>query len=342
MKAETMRLPLSYAQQRLWFLHRLEGPSATYNLPTALRLEGDLNTATLETALGDVVTRHESLRTVFPEQDGVPFQYILPIAEVRAALITESITEAMLPECLAKAAATAFDLTQELPLRAWLFELTPQRHVLLLLLHHIAGDGWSIGPLVRDLAQAYAARARGEAPVWDELPVQYADYTLWHRDLLGEENDPESLLTQQLAFWREALAGAPEELNLPTDHRRPAVPSYRGAVVPVQLEAGLHRRLLELARASGASLFMVLQAGLAARRSRLGAGEDITLGTPIAGRTERALEDLVGLCLNTLVLRTDVSWAPSFRELIRRVRAFDLEAYDRQDVPFEKLVEELQ
>src|SRR4029077_14997069 len=157
------------------------------------------------------------------------------------------------------AAATGIDLSRELPLRAWLFRLEPQRQVVLVVLHHIAGDGWSMGPLARDLARAYAARSRGEAPAWAELPIQYADYTLWQRELLGQESDPESLLAQQLGFWRRALAEVPEELNLPGPRPRPPVASYRGASVGMHLEAGLHRRLIELARAGGGSLFMVLQ-----------------------------------------------------------------------------------
>ena len=218
-------------------------------------------------------------------------------------------------------------------MRAWLFRVAPRCHVLLLLLHHIAGDGWSLGPLGRELAQAYAARCRGEPSAFTALPVQYADYTLWQRELLGEEDDPESVLARQLSFWRRALAGAPEELNLPAERPRPALASYRGGTVPVRVEAALHRGLLELAQANGASLFMVLQAGLAALLSRLGAGEDIPIGSPVAGRGERALEALIGFFVNTLVLRTDVSGNPSFRALIGRVPAFDLEAMATRTCP---------
>ncbi|MDQ1740477.1 MAG: hypothetical protein QOE53_2129, partial [Pseudonocardiales bacterium] len=336
------RLPLSPAQARVWFLHRMEGASATYNIPLALRLDGELDTQALEVALADVAARHESLRTVFPEQDGIPHQHILPFEQARPPLRLDAIREADLAAHLAEAAAEPFALTHETPLRARLFRLAPRRHVLLLLLHHIAGDGWSLQPLTRDLAQAYAARRAGTAPAWPELDVQYADYTLWQRDLLGAENDPDSLLARQLAFWRSALAGAPEELSLPTDRARPPLASYRGGSVTLRLDAELHRRLLALARSSGASLFMLLQAGLAALLCRLGAGTDIPLGTPIAGRTEPALEGLVGFFVNTLVLRTDLSGDPSFHELLARVRHGALTAYAHQEVPFERVVEALQ
>ncbi|HKA42238.1 MAG TPA: amino acid adenylation domain-containing protein [Burkholderiales bacterium] len=335
-------LPLSAAQARLWFLHRMEGPSATYNIPIALRLQGPLDATALERALQDVVARHESLRTVFPEQDGVPFQHILTPEEARSALIVEAITETALQQRLAEVATTGIDLAREIPIRAWLFQIEPQCHVLLLLLHHVAADGWSVAPLTRDLSYAYTARSRSEVPAFTELSVQYADYTLWQRRLLGEESDPKSLSAKQVRFWRAALAGLPDELNLPVDRSRPSIASYRGGAVPVHLHPRLHGQLLKLAQASGASLFMVLQAGLAALLSRLGAGEDIPIGSPIAGRGELAVEDLVGLFINTLVLRTNLSGDPSFQELVARVRAFDLEAYAHQDLPFERIVEDLQ
>ncbi|MFL5336731.1 MAG: condensation domain-containing protein, partial [Geminicoccaceae bacterium] len=336
------RLPLSPAQARLWFLHRMEGASATYNIPLALRLEGDLDVAALTEALADIAARHESLRTVFPEQDGIPHQRILPPEQARPPLRFDTIREADLAAHLAEAATEPFALTRETPLRARLFHLAPQRHVLVLVLHHIAGDGWSLQPLTRDLTQAYAARRGGTAPTWPGLEVQYGDYTLWQRELLGMESDPDSLLARQLAFWRGALAGAPAELSLPTDRPRPPLASYRGGSVTRRFDAELHRRLLALARISGASLFMLLQAGLAALLCRLGGGTDIPLGTPVAGRTEPALEGLVGFFVNTLVLRTDLSGDPSFTTLLGRVREGALAAYAHQEVPFERVVEALQ
>ena len=336
------RVPLSYAQERLWFLYRLEGPSATYNISMALRFQGELNVAAMEAAWADVIERHESLRTIFPEQDGTPFQKILTAEEAPSLLPVEEVAESELKQRVARAAALAIDLTREVPLRVWLFRLSAQDHVLLMVLHHIAGDGWSLGPLARDLSQAYLARSRDAAPRFTGLPVQYADYSLWQREVLGEPGEPESLQGKQLSFWRVVLAGLPEEISLPADRSRPAMPSYRGGVVPVTMEAALHRHLLELARAHGASLFMVLQAGLAALLARMGAGEDIPIGTAVAGRGERSVEEMVGLFVNTLVLRTNVAGDPTFAELVKRARSFDLEAYGNQDLPFERLVEDLQ
>ncbi len=335
------QVPLSYAQRRLWFLDRLEGGRAPYTIPLAVRLRGELDRAALAGALGDLVERHESLRTIFPERLGVARQEILERSAARVGLSVSAVSEAELSAALSSAAGASFDLARELPLRAHLFELGAREHVLLLVLHHIAGDGWSLSPLARDLGRFYRARRDGVAAGLSALPVQYADYTLWQREVLGEEEDAGSVIGRQLAFWRRHLDGLPDQIELPFDHARPAVSSYRGGSVPLVLPAGLHGRLLELARESGASLFMVLQAGLAALLSRLGAGDDIAIGSPIAGRTDGALDDLVGFFVNTLVLRTDTSGHPSLRALIGRVRASNLAAYGHQELPFERLVEVL-
>ncbi|KJK59171.1 non-ribosomal peptide synthetase, partial [Saccharothrix sp. ST-888] len=333
------RIPLSFAQRRLWFLHRMDGPGATYNMPLALSLTGRLDQDALRAALADVTARHESLRTVLREADGVPYQLVLGEADTCPDLTVTEVDENRLSERLAEGARRGFDLAAEPPIRAELFALAPDRHVLLVVVHHIAGDGWSMGPLSRDLAAAYAARCRGEAPQWSPLPVQYADYTLWQRDLLGDAADRGSLFARQLTYWKGELSGLPDQVQLPADRPRPAEASQRGGRIEVRLDADLHRDLRNLATAHGASMFMVLQAGLAALLTRLGAGDDIPIGSPIAGRTDQALDELVGFFVNTLVLRTDTSGDPGFAELLGRVRQKALAAYAHQDVPFEYLVE---
>ncbi|MFG3216100.1 amino acid adenylation domain-containing protein, partial [Streptomyces tendae] len=331
------RVPLSYAQRRLWFLHRFEGPSATYNLPVALRMTGTLDQEALRLALADVVDRHESLRTVFAEDAEGPYQIVRDTAEV--SLTVTATDEEHLPEDVDRASRAPFDLSEEPPLRAFLFELGEEEYVLLAVVHHIAGDAWSMGPLAQDLTAAYAARVRGAAPQWAPLPVQYADYSLWQRDVLGSEDDPDSEAGRQLDYWKRSLSGLPAELSLPFDRPRPATASYVGDRVTFELPEDVYGGLVRVARAGRSSLFMVLQTALATLLSRLGAGTDIPLGTPIAGRTDDALDKLVGFFVNTLVLRTDVSGDPTFAELLERVRTADLAAYAHQDLPFERLVE---
>ncbi|WP_406200670.1 amino acid adenylation domain-containing protein [Kitasatospora sp. NBC_01560] len=333
-------VPLSPAQRRLWFLGRFEDAGGNYNLPMAIRISGELHVPALRAALADVVAQHESLRTVFPDTDGRPRQHVLDPADAVPAVPVIGVTEEELPRALAATAARDFDLTGEIPLRARLFALRGTEYVLLLVIHHIAADGWSMAPLARDLSTAYRARREGTAPGWQPLPVQYADYTLWRQDVLGDGTaDKGGELARQTEFWRTTLAGLPEELTLPADRPRPPELSYRGDTVSLTVPAATHRALADLARGGRASVFMAAQAALAALLHRLGAGEDIPVGTPVAGRTDQALDDLVGFFVNTLVLRTDVSGDPTFRELLDRVREADLAAYAHQDVPFEQLVE---
>ncbi|MFE3559508.1 amino acid adenylation domain-containing protein, partial [Streptomyces sp. NPDC059193] len=332
-EARPERLPVSFAQRRLWFLGQAEGPAATYNVTLALRLTGPLDAAALEGALGDVVARHETLRTVFGDHDGVPYQRILSAPPAPLLTITDRPVQELVGH--------TFDLATDVPLHAYLRPESPEEHVLLLVMHHIASDGWSLRPLFRDLADAYTARLGGETPAWEPLPVQYADYTLWQYRTLGADTDPQSRLTRQLDYWKQALAGLPDELPLPLDRPRPAVAGHRGNVVPVELDADLHARLAELAAGHGATLFMVLQAAYATLLHRFGAGEDLPIGTPLAGRLDPALDELVGFFANTLVLRTDLTGRPTFAELLARVREADLAAYAHQEVPFERLVEEL-
>ncbi|MFB7446780.1 condensation domain-containing protein, partial [Streptomyces mirabilis] len=228
-------IPVSFAQRRLWFLNRLDGPSATYNIPLVVRLRGELDLKALELALTDVVDRHESLRTVFVEVDGQPYQRILPVEEVAPALVVRESSRERLTADVTDAAAYAFDLETEIPVRATVVRAAVDEWVLVAVVHHIAGDAWSLGPLARDLAAAYGARCAGAVPEWEPLPVQYADYTLWQRELLGDEDDPESTGAAQVEFWRGELAGAPEELALPYDRSRPLVASHQGDVVEFEL-----------------------------------------------------------------------------------------------------------
>jgi nonribosomal peptide synthetase DhbF len=326
------RVPLSPAQQRLWFLYQIEDGNPGYHIPLAVHLSGELDESVLDAALADVVRRHEILRTVYRDADGVPYQRVL---DPPATLLRVRHAEAgALADLLPAEVRRPFDLARDLPLRALLFRTAPNHGVLLLVLHHIAGDGWSLGPLARDLSAAYTARYHGGEPSWPELPVQYADVALWQRDAVAEVDG-------QLGYWRTQLAELPDELDLPADRPRPDRPRRTGGLVPINLDAGTHRSVSAIARRAGATVHMVLQAAIATLLTRVGAGTDIPLGTAIAERTDDALEHLVGYFVNSLVVRVDTGGNPTFADLVGQVRRTGLAAYARQDVPFERVVEAL-
>ncbi|TDP41633.1 non-ribosomal peptide synthase/polyketide synthase [Nocardia ignorata] len=331
------RIPLSPAQQRMWFLHRFDPRSAAYHIPVAIRLSGELDVAALRGALGDLVARHETLRTTYPEFDGQatqlvgePFVPELTVTDVAATDVSGAVAQVL---------SDGFDITTEVPVRVALLRVTPAEHVLVLVVHHIAADGWSMGPLTRDLVAAYAARVTGSAPQLPPLTVHYADYALWQTGGLGSVDDPDAPLARQLGYWRHRLAALPDVLTLPTDRRRPLIASNRGATFVTAFDAHLHRGIEELARARRATTFMVLHAGLAVLLARLSAGSDIVVGTPVAGRGHRELDDIVGMFVNTLVLRAEVRGETGFADLLDQVRTGDLDAFDNADVPFETLVD---
>ncbi|MFD8999101.1 amino acid adenylation domain-containing protein [Streptomyces abikoensis] len=332
----TDRMPLSPAQKRLWFMYRLEGPSPTYNIPLLLDLTGPVDQDALRLALADLAERHETLRTRYPAVDNEPHQLILTPEQARPELHV-----APLDADLTEAVRHSFDLATELPLRVTLFSDGGEKHTLLLLLHHIAGDGASTTPLARDLAAAYTARAAGRAPGAAPLTVQYTDHTAWQERLLGTADAPTPAAVRMLDHWKAALAGLPDQLELPTDRPRPAIASTAGDTVPFELGPEAHAALAALTRASGTSVFMAVQAALAALLTRYGCGTDIPLGTPVAGRDDDTTAELVGFFVNTLVLRTDTSGDPTFRALLERVRTTTLAAHEHAALPFDRLVEEL-
>uniref|UniRef100_UPI002454DD97 non-ribosomal peptide synthetase n=1 Tax=Nocardia carnea TaxID=37328 RepID=UPI002454DD97 len=343
------RVPLSPAQQRMWFLNRFDEGSSTYNIPLAIRLSGELDVDALRLAVTDLVARHEVLRTVYPETASGPVQVVLPAGDAAPRLEVRSVAADEVIPAVATLISGGFDVTSEVPLRAALFTVHDTsgaadpagEFVLAVVVHHIAADGSSVGPLTRDLMTAYAARATGEAPAWAPLPVQYADYSIWQRAVLGDESDPESSAARQIEYWRSALAGIPDQLDLPMDRPRPAVQSFAGGRVELRIDAEVHAGLLRVAQRQHATLFMVVHSALAVLLSRLSGSDDITVGTPVAGRGEQALDDVIGMFVNTLVLRTVLDRGESFAELLARQREIDIAAYEHADVPFERLVEVL-
>ncbi|WP_327095383.1 amino acid adenylation domain-containing protein [Nocardia vinacea] len=335
------RIPLSYAQQRMWFLNRFDTASAVNNIPLAVRLSGRLDVDALRAAAHDLTDRHEVLRTIYPDIDGEGFQVVLPVADSRAVPelpVTAAVTQE-LSDLISAEVRAGFDVTVAPPVRLRLFQLGESEYVLVCVVHHIAGDGFSLGPLARDLVAAYSDRMRGGRPEWPPLAVQYADYTIWQRATLGSEDDPESVFAQQIEFWRHELAALPDQLDLPADRPRPATSSHDGAVVAFDIDAEIHARLDNLAHEHNSTLFMVVHAALAVLLARLSGTRDIAIGTPVAGRGEAALDDLIGMFVNTLVLRTEIDPGMTFDDLLRAVRKVDIEAFGHADVPFERLVE---
>jgi acyl carrier protein len=339
---EDTQLPLSFAQERLWFLDRLEPGRTLYNLPLVLRLEGELDAAALAAAFGEIARRHEALRTVFAERDGEPAQVVLPAApwELPAADLAGLPAAAREREAARLSLAEAarpFDLSRGPLLRATLLRLAPGRHELLLTFHHIVSDGWSMGVLVREMGALYAAALDGRPSPLPELPVQYADFALWQRRWLTGE-----VLARHTAYWRERLRGLPAETELPADRSRPAAPSHRGAEHHFALAGDQVSALEGLARREGTTPFMVLAASVLALLSRLSGRDDLAIGTPIANRNRAETEGLIGFFVNTLVLRASTTSAPAFHDLLLQVRETTLGAFAHQDMPFEKLIEELQ
>jgi hypothetical protein len=332
--------PLSYAQQRLWLLDRLIPLGSVYNIPYGSSLVGDLDSAALEQALNEVVRRHETLRTRFGMQDGEPVQVIAPALRISLPLVDLSHMPPHDRESEATKLATAdallpFDLGQGPLIRARLVRLSPTEHWLLIVWHHIVTDGWSSGVLTRELTTLYTAFRRGEPSPLPELPVQYADFAQWQRQWLQG-----AMMEKLVAYWRAALAGLPT-LELPTDRPHPASASYRGGRVELELSAPLMQSLKALSRRESVTLFMTLLAAYQVLLHRYSGQDDIAIGVPTAGRSRSELEPMIGFFVNTLVLRGDLKGNPSFREYLTRVRGRALDAYTHQELPFEKLVEEL-
>jgi hypothetical protein len=338
--ARGRELPLSFAQERLWFLDQLMPGSAAYNLAAAFRIRGRLEVSGLRRALNEVVRRHEALRTVFASVQGRPIQVVTPALEVPMAVVDLSggpvpDREAELGRLLAEEAGRSFDLAAGPLIRALLVRLDDQDHGLSITMHHIVADGWSMGILFQELAGLYQAFTAGQPSPLGEPALQYADYALWQRQWLTSQP-----MQGQLGHWKRQLAGV-QVLELPTDRPRPPIQSFQGAEQALVIPGPLRQALAALSRQEGATLFMGLLAGLAVLLGRYSGQDDIAVGSPIANRTRRELEGLIGFFVNTLVLRVDLTGDPSFRGLLGRVREVATDAYDHQDLPFEKLVEEL-
>ncbi|WP_412738617.1 amino acid adenylation domain-containing protein [Krasilnikovia sp. MM14-A1259] len=326
--------PLAPAQLRLWLLDQVEGKAATYNVPIAVDLDGPIDVNTLLAACADLVERHEALRTSFPVHEGQPFRAVVDPAAAEPDIAVTTVAPDDLDDAVIRAAEQPFPLTQRPPVRIRLFAVAPERHVLLLVLHHIICDGISMEVLLRDLAELHRARVAHDEPKLPELTVGCIDHELWRW-----EQDDANTAAADTEYWKQRLAGLPELTDLPLDRRRPAQTTRQGDVVQIAADADLHRDLLALTRRHGVTVFMAVHAALAALLGRLGAGDDLAIGTASGGRDHPSLDDVVGFFVNTLVLRTDLSEAPTFDELLRRVRATDLDAFGHAGLPFDRVVE---
>jgi NRPS condensation-like uncharacterized protein len=336
------KLPLSFAQQRLWFLDQLEPGSTFYNIPSAIKLTGVLNIDAMERALTEIVRRHEVLRTTFSQVDGEPQQIISPAELFRLPVIDlshlpDDERQAEMQRLISEEAVRPFDLMRGPLLRVTLLCTGAEEHTALLTQHHIVSDGWSTGILIREVAALYTAYRAGRPSPFEELPIQYADFAHWQRQWLQGD-----ALERQLSYWRQQLAGAPTVLELPAARPRPAVQTFRAAKQKVELSREVTEGLKALGRQTGVTLFMSLLAAFDVLLYRYGGQTDLLIGTPIANRNRLETEALIGFFINTLVLRIDLSGDPTFIEVLQRVREVSFEAYAHQEMPFEKLVEELQ
>ncbi|WP_260395805.1 amino acid adenylation domain-containing protein [Rhodococcus sp. KBW08] len=335
------RIPLSLAQNRMWFLNQYDVTSAAYNIPLAIRLSGAVDVSALGWAVGDVLARHESLRTMFPDNGDGPVQAILTPEEVEFDVSPIEVDRGDLDTRILAVLSEGFDVTASVPIRVKLFRLEESEHVLVMSVHHISADGVSMTPLARDVMIAYSARLTGQAPFWAPLEIQYADFALWQRALLGDEADPNSIASAQIDYWKTALDGIPDALELPTDRPRPAVATQNGAMIRFDIAPDVMERVRAIADHHHASVFMVVHAVFAALLARLSATSDIVVGTPVSGRGEASVDDLIGMFVGTVVLRTDVDSEQTFSSLIDQVRDRDLSAFGHVDVPFERLVDVL-
>ncbi|MBR8841096.1 MAG: amino acid adenylation domain-containing protein, partial [Stigonema ocellatum SAG 48.90 = DSM 106950] len=338
-EGDTEQIPLSWAQQRLWFLNQLEGSTATYNIPAAVRIAGNLDLKTLQQALSEIVRRHEILRTSFQTVNGTPIQVIHPeatmninVVDLQQLSVTER--ETVLHQQVELEAITPFDLEIVPLIRCSVLHICATEYVLLLTMHHIVSDGWSIGVFISELSALYQAACNGVPSPLPELPIQYADFAVWQRQWLSGV-----VLDTQLNYWRTQLYGAPLLLQLPTDRPRPVVQTYQGATQSLTLNTDLAQKLQSLSRESGTTLFMTLLAAFSTLLYRYSGQSDILVGTPIANRNRSEVENLIGFFVNTLVLRTSFSDNPTFESLLSQVRETTLKAYEHQDVPFEQVVE---